>query len=328
LSELALSGSLISALGGSSSFVQKLNELGVTIHKGATVFYKSSEIEFTFHFNMGPISTRVDTILKHVKSFLAKPLEFENIIDIHGYGLTPSENLREMGIIQIEGNKATVDFGKILKELKSNLVILTVRTKLNERITQALLSVHIDKNPQHEGDKITSANIEAVLDYANLWHKDFDQFNVRDIQFSFNLEIYLDTIIQEIPYYQRKKIIQAAKAISKGIQDAISYMKIVSDNFLNFEDESILTELEKTVTIEPTSNFQLKAIIPRMQSCEIAAVSHPIILPGFMKILLECRLEGRDIVLNGKISIDLEKFKKILKKIMTNIEKETKGLKF
>ncbi len=166
MSELALSGSLISALGGSSPFIQKLNELGVTIHKGATVFYKSSEIEFTFHFNMGPISTRVDTILKHVKSFLAKPLEFENIIDIHGYGLTPKENLREMGIIQIEGNKATVDFGKILKEIKSNLVILTVRTKLNEKITQALLSVHIDKNPQHEGDKITSANIEAVLEFT------------------------------------------------------------------------------------------------------------------------------------------------------------------
>jgi len=180
--------------------------------------------------------------------------------------------------------------------------------------------VHIDKNPIYEGEKIISANIEAALDYANLWHKDFDQFNVRDIEFTFNLEIYLETIVAQIPYYQRKKIIEAAKAISKGRKDAISYMKIVSDNFLTFEDENIIDDLKKTVTLEPTTNFQLKTIIPKMQSCEIAAVSHPVILPGWMKIFLGCRLEGRDIVLKGKITIDLEKFKKILTKIMTKFD--------
>ncbi len=65
-----------------------------------------------------------------------------------------------------------------------------------------------------------------------------------------------------------------------------------------------------------------------MQTAEIATVGHPIILPGAMKIFLECRLEGTDMALKGKISIDLEKFSKLLRKISSSIEQETGGLKF
>jgi len=328
LAEIALITSLLSVLGSTvPPFLQKLSEMGVTIHQGATVFHKSCEIEFRFHFNKGPIESKLSTIIKSLQKYLVKPLDFDDVIEIHGTGLTNNENLLELGIIQVQGDKASVDFGKILSELDSNQVLLTVRKKLNPEIPKSLVSIHIDKNPEHEGT-IASANIEAALDYANLWHKDFDQFNVRDIEFSFNLEIGLQTIVDEMSSSQRRKIISAGKALSKGNRDAITYMKIFSENFLKFEGEDLLPDLMNSVSLEPSNNFKIKNIIPKMQSAEIAGVSHSVILPGSMKIFLECRLEGKDIVLKGKITVDLEKFHKVLRKIIVAIEKESSELNF
>lgn len=328
MAEIALITSLLSVLGSTfPSFLQKLSEMGIIIHQGATVFHKSCEIEFRFHFNKGPIESKLSTIIKSLQKYLVKPLEFDDVIEIHGAGLANKENLLELGIIQVQGDKASVDFGRILNELDSNLVILTVRKKLNPEIPKYLLSVHIDKNPEHEG-ALTSANIEVALDYANLWYKDFDQFNVRDIEFSFDLGIELLSIIDEMSLSQRRKIINAGKALSKGSKDAITYMKIFSENFLKFESEDLLPDLMNSVSLEPSTNFKIKNIIPKMQSAEIASVSHSVILPGSMKIFLGCRLEGKDIVLKGKITIDLEKFHKVLRKIMNAIETESSELNF
>ncbi|MDH3825407.1 MAG: hypothetical protein OES14_06405 [Nitrosopumilus sp.] len=326
MAEVALAGSLISALGSSiPSFLQKLSELKVTIRKGATVFYKSCEIEFVFHFNIGPMESRLDSIINPLKKFITKPLEFDDVITIDGYTLTGNDDLRKLGIIQTIKDKATVDFAKLL-ELKSDLVILTVRKKLNPRIPAALLSLHIDKNPEHDG-KLTSSNIELALDYGNLWHKDFDHFDVKDIEFSFNLGIDLQTIVKALPTLQRKKIINAGKSFTKGNRDAVTYIKIFSDNFLKFQSDELEPDLMNCVYLEPKNNFQITSLHPKMQTAEIAGVGQPIVLPGEMKIFLECRLDGNDRALKGKITIDLEKFGDVLRKIVSSIEQETGRLK-
>ena len=326
MAEVALTGSLISALGSTViPFLQKLSDLGITTHQGATVFYKPCEIEFVFHFNIGKAESRLNSIIKPLQKLLAKPLEFNHVVEIVGYPLTGNDDLQELGIIQYEKDKATVDFKKIL-DLDSDVVLLTIRKKLNPEIPKRLLSTHIDKNPDHV-DNLTSSNIEVALDYGNLWHKDFDQFNVRDIEFSFNLGLGLETIIQELSGTQRKKIIQAGKALTKGKKDAITFMKIFSDNFLKFQNDELQPALMNCVTLEPDNHFKIKSIQSKMQSCEIAGVGQPVVLPGSMKIFLECRLEGKDIVLKGKITIDLEKFGKVLRKIASSIEQQTGNLK-
>jgi len=279
LAEVALAGSLISALGSSiPQFLKKLSDLNVTLRQGATVFYKSCEIEFMFHFNLGPFESRMDSIIRPLQKILTKPLEFEHVVEIFGYTLTGDNDLKKLGIIQIEKNKATVDFGKLL-ELKSDLVVLGVRKKLNPMIPDALLSKHIDKNPEHT-DKETIADIEVALDYGNLWYSDFDHFAVRDIEFSFNLEINLETIIEQMPPLQRKKIIAAGKALSKGNRDAISYVRIFSENFLKFQHDKLSPDLLDCVSVEPDSHFKIKSIHPKMQTAELASVGTPIILPG------------------------------------------------
>ncbi|MEX0862740.1 hypothetical protein [Nitrosopumilus sp.] len=327
MAEIALTGSLISALGSTiPSLLQKLSELNVTTRQGVTVFYKSCEIEFVFHFNMGSMTSRLNSIIKPLQKFLVKPIELDHVIDISGYTLTGDNDLKKLGIIQTEKDKATINFGKLL-ELNSDLVILTVRKKLNPKIPEALLSLHIDQNPEYVG-KLTSANIELALDYGNLWYNDFDHFNVRDIEFSFGLTIDLPTIINALSPLQRKKIINAGKAFSQGNRDAISYLRIFSENFLKFQSDELESDLLDCVSMEPENNFHVLSIHPKMQSAEIASVGHPIVLPGEMKIFVECRLEGKDMVLKGKITIDLEKFSKVLRKITSSIEQQTGGLKF
>lgn len=320
--------SLLANLGKAAiPLLEKLFELGIVTHKGATVYYKESEIEYNFHINFGQKNTRIQSITKQIQSLIVNKIDFDEIIEISGYGLPHNENLRDLGIIQTAGSKSSIDFGRILRDVESDLIILMIRKKFPEGLRDRLVIQHINKTPFHQADQYTTADIEVALDYANLWHKSFDQFTVRNIEFSFNLDINLETIIEAIPKQQRDKIIRAGKLLSSGSKDAISFIKIMSDNFLSFEHDKIVNSLKETVILEPHENFQLTTIIPKMKNYEFAKFRHVMILPGSMKIYVGCRIEGKDIVLRGKLGVDFTKFKKILIYMMSQIEKDSKNLK-
>ncbi len=102
----------------------------------------------------------------------------------------------------------------------------------------------------------------------------------------------------------------------------------MSDCFLSFEQEKYAKKLLNTVSVEPDDKFLVKSITPTMQSMEIASVGHPIVLPGKMNITLACRLEGKDIVLAGKLKLDLKKFSQILREIISDIQRRSQRLRF
>lgn len=330
MSGIEVAATLLASLGKSvDPLLQKLFDLGIVVHRGATVYYKESEIEFSLHINFGTLTTRLQSLLNYLQSFIVNKAEFEEITDISGYGLQQNENLRELQIIQISGSNASIDFGRILREINSELVVIMIRKKFSPDLRDKLIIHHINKNPFHyDGDKYAAADIEVALDYANLWHKSFDQFTVRNIEFSFNLTINIPTIIETIPQSQKDRIIKAGRLLSSGNKDAISFMKIMSDNFLSFEQDKIVNKLKETVILEPQNNFQLVSVVPTMKTFELAKVAHHVVLPGFMKIYVACKIEGKDIVLKGKLGVDFVKFKKILVSIMSQIEKQTKSLNF
>jgi hypothetical protein len=64
-----------------------------------------------------------------------------------------------------------------------------------------------------------------------------------------------------------------------------------------------------------------------MQTLEIAGLGHPVVLPGALRITIGARLEGKNITLAGKLTIDLKKFGKIMSEIITEIELNSKNLK-
>lgn len=319
-----MSVDLISAvLGASAAVIKALVDSKLITIKGATVYHKYSEIEYRFDIKIVSEHSRSDGIIRTIQSYMQKPVEFNEVVEILGYGLPHNENLEEFGIIRVDGAKAIVDFALMLQAVKSDLVVLMIRTKFPEELKRKLVALHIGQNATHHDSDYVETTIDISLDYADLWYKTFDSFIVRDIEFSFNLNIALKTIEELIPSDFKKRIRSAAKAIATGNQKAAEFLKIMNDNFLTFEREDRVSELIQTVSVEPKRNFDLKSIIPTMQSCEISGVGHPIILPGSMKILLACRLEGRQIALNGTARIDLRKFKNILGHIISDIQKQS-----
>lgn len=307
--------------------IQQLIVSKIIVHKGAIFYHRASEFEFAFLLSLGDEKSRVDNILKKIQSLTKKPVEFENIIEIHGHGLTHAENLVNLGMISVKNGKGKIDFGKILREIKSNIVFIKVRVKIDEELRDHLVTSRIDKTSKYIGDEKIETNIEIALDYANLWKNVFDQFTIRDIDFSFNLDVSPETIVKQIPEKYRKRIISAGKKIKQGEKDAVTFLRIMSECFLSFEKDDKRIQLMNLVSVTPEDKFSIKDVQPTMQSMVIAKVGYPVVLPGSLRIRIGAILEGDDIAIRGKLIIDLKQFSKIINDISKDIQNKTQKLK-
>lgn len=191
-----------------------------------------------------------------------------------------------------------------------------------------MLVVHrLNKTVRYIGNDILENDIEISLDYANLWNKVLDQYTVRDIEFIFELYVDPRSISEKIPKHYASLIINAAKAISQGNQDAVKFLRVMTEGFMSFEKDNRLKQLRDTVSASPPDLIKITSVTPRMQTLEIASIGHPVVLPGVLRITIGARLEGKDVTLAGKLTIDLKKFGKILSEIVTEIERNSKSLK-
>lgn len=325
----AILSSLFNTLGNAATTgIQQLINSQIIMHKGATFYHRTSELEFAFLLSLGEESSRGSNFLNKIKSITTKPVEFENIIELNGHGIPKNENLVDLGIITIESGRGKIDFAKLLREIKSNTVFIKVRVKVHDDFKRALVYSRIDQTSRHfENEKKIETNIEIALDYANLWKKVFDQFTVRDIEFPFHLQISPETIVEQIPQKNRERIISAGEQIGKGNKDAVSFLRIMTECFLSFEKDDKRVQLLDLISIAPDDKFYIKEIYPTMHSMVIAKIGHPIILPGTLRIIIGAMLEGDNITLRGKLTIDLKKFSKIMSDISNDIQNKTQKLK-
>ncbi len=308
--------------------IRQLSDSKVIIHKGLTFYHHDEELEFAFLISLGEGLSGLDKTLHKIKNVAKNPVTFENVIEVHGYGLPKNEDLVELGIISRSENTATVDFAKLPLKVQSNLIFIKIRARMQEPLKDILLSRRIEKTAQHIGDKQIETRIEVALDYADLWSKVFDQYTVRDIDFTFTLTVDPKTIMNQIPKKQAKKIIRAARLVSSGNAEAIKFLGIMAECFLAFESDSKMDFLASSISTEPAENFFVKEISPTMQLMEISDSGYSIALPGKMRIRLGCTIEGNKITTLGKLIIDLEKFSKILRAISQDLQIKTYRLKF
>ena len=321
--------SLFSTLGKAAyDGIQQLIDSKIIMHKGLTFYHQSKEFEFAFVISLGEERSDLDRILQKIKGVVKKPVTFENVVGISGYGLTNNEDLVKLGIISLSKNTANIDFAKLRRDVKSSVVFIKIRVRIREELKKLLVLPRIEKTSQNIDHKQIETRIEVVLDYANLWNKVFDQYTVRDIDFTFTLIINLKTIMDQIPQRQAKRIIQAARLASGGNADAIRFLRVIRYCFLSFENDSMMALLRDSVSIEPAENFFVKEISPAMQLMEISDSGYPVVLPGKMRIKLGCMIEGNKVAVMGKLIIDVEKFSKVLDAISQDMQKKTLKLKF
>lgn len=321
--------SIISSLGSSFlPILEKLTGSGDILHRGATVYQKSCEIEYTYQISIGTSHSRINGIVKRLKGYLSNPVEFDDVAEIYGFGLPHNEDLKKIGIIQVKGKKAIVDFSRIFKEIKSELVTLSIRKTFPEQLNRMIVEPHMVKTSKYIGTDYIETNMEVILDYADLWYSYFDKFKIKEVQFSFGLNVTLDNLVNCIPKSFVHRFTNAAREAQNGNGNASHFLKIASDKFMTFQNDKRTKEMLNAISVTPEQNFKVIDIHPSMQSCEIAGIGYPIPLPGQMKILLEANLEGKEAAINGIIKIDVKKFNIILKNIVREIETATKKLNF
>lgn len=321
--------SITSGLGSSFlPILQKLLGSGDIVHRGATLYHKYSEIEYKYQISIGNSHSRIDGIGKKLKQYLTQPVKFEDIIEIYGFGLPHNEDLKKLGIITIQEQNPIINFAEMFKTVKSELVTIGIRKSFPETLREKIVDPHIVKTSKQTGRESTETNLEIALDYSDLWFKHFDQFTIREIEFTFNLGIVLENIEEFIPSDFSKKFINAAKMAQKGNQNALQFIKISQDKFMSFQNQNKINDMAKTISVIPEQNFKITHVDPAMQSCEIAGAGHPIVLPGSMNITLEGRIEKHDLAISGTLKIDLKQFGRILKGIIKEIKKSTKSISF
>ena len=306
--------------------ILKLTDTKIITNRGLTFYHRDCELEFFFLFSLGKTRTKLNTILQKVGIIKEKLLTFENVISIHGHGMECNEDLVILGVILSSNNTAKIDLGKFSRDIKSNTVTIKIRVRANDQLKQTLVSQRIEKTSQHTGRSIET-HIEIALDYADLWYKIFDQYVVRDIDFIFTLNVDIQTILDQIPKKQAKKIVKAAESAVSGNADAIKFLQIMTNKFLLFESDMMTRPLFNSVSVSP-DNFFVREIYPTMQSMEILGTGYPVILPGKMRLRVGCVLEGEQITAHGKLIIDLEKFSEVLRAITKDIQMSTLKLKF
>lgn len=267
----------------------------------------------------------MNRIVQRIRALTDMSVSFENVISVTGHGFECSENLVALGVISFSESTAKIDFNR-LYDIKSSTVLIRIRTKASNQLKKLLVFCKIEQIPQHADAQIES-HIEVALDYANQWHKMFDQYDVRDIGFISTLNIDLETILEQIPKKQAKRIIKAAEQAVHGNTDAVEFLNIMTEFFLWFESDEIISRLRHSISVEPR-NFVLKEIYPTMQRMEIPNTGYPVVLPGRVRVRLECVLDGDQVVAHGRLVIDIEKFSEVLRELVKKIQLKTLKLRF
>ena len=114
--ELVITSGILAVLGKTAfPIFQRLIDNKLIVSKGVTIYHASSEIEYAFLISLGPSNSRVNIAMKKIQGILNKPVEFQDVIDITGYGLPYHDDLRELGVIIKDRDTATIDFGKMFK---------------------------------------------------------------------------------------------------------------------------------------------------------------------------------------------------------------------
>ena len=306
-------------------WIEQLRDAKVIVSRGLTFYHRDSELEFNFLVSVNGERTKLNRIVQRILATSDASITFENVIGITGHGLECGEDLTALDVISFSEGVAKIDFGK-LHDIKSNTALIRVRTNASDALKRLLVFRKIEKIPQYTGTK-TESRIEVALDYASLWSKTFDQCVVRDIEFISTLNVDLETILDEIPRKQARRIAKAAEQAVRGNADAILFLRIMAKSFLSFESDEMISRLRHLVSVEP-KNFVLKEIHPAMQYVEMPNTGYPVLLPGRIRVRVGCVLEGNQVVACGRLVVDIEKFTEIMHEIVQDIHVKTLKLRF
>jgi hypothetical protein len=305
----------------------KLVESKIIVTQGVTLYHNDCEIEYIIHLNLGPTVTRTDRVAKVIHSFAHVSWTVHDVVKVWGTGLMGGEDLKRMGVISQSGTKATIDMAKLIRNVQSESVIIGIRKKILPELRAAILSVNISKNALLvDGNK--EVRFSVGLDYANMWKGVFQSFSVKDVFFTYGLEVTEGSIEGLVSDSFKLKLKRAKESLAKGNRQAPRFFNAVSKEFLTFESDEIMGRLREIVAVEPADRIEIMDITPKMQSFQVAGTDFPITIPGKVIVRFRTGIEENEIMVNGKVTFNLAKFRSAISEMTKRIESQTKGYVF
>lgn len=315
-----------SILGPLSGIISSLKGAGIVINRGVTVYYKRSEIEYRFHISLPPMNSRFEELRRRLGSLDLVKVDINGVLDLWGFGLMMNEDLKALNLIKLEHETATIDFPSIVRSVKSELLVLSVRTRLPDEIKRSLLVIHISQNSIHVGKDLAHGYTDVVLDYGNLWHETFESFTIRDVEFTFNLQILEATIEQALPSALKKRIKQAAHAAQSGDNAAIKFFEILNSNFAKFQDEKTLQELKTMFAFDPPFGVEISSVASKMELYGVPGTNQTIILPSMLTFKISLDFEANLIADKRTYRIVMNALNHAVASTVAEIIQETKSM--
>lgn len=312
-----------SILGKAADTIQNLKKEGFISHEGLIIDHEACEAEYRIDLNLGEHGSRTSRFKNLIKAKLMSKVTIE-ALDASGSSLT-HENLRELDMLILDDGKLTIDFPKILNEIKSGFVILYFRVKFPQLLREKLTHRQVSKANIIKGNKVI-ANFDIVLDYANMWYSDFTSFSVRNIIFTLNLNLEQQEIKDALPSELLKKLERADKmAVTKG--NARKYLQEFQRAILNLQSKEFLSKLESIIEIDPPSNCRITGIVPSLRAYNLQYSDWTMTIPDLFTINISTNIEDRETAIHAKATMDLEKYRELLKEELGNFE-PTKKFRF
>ncbi len=313
-----------SILGKASDIIQKLKKEGFISHEGLIIDYDASEVEYRIDLNLGEHGSRTSRFKNVIKSGLMSKITFD-AIDASGSSMM-NENLIELKMLEMDDGKLTINFPKILKEIKSGFVILYIRSKFSKDLKEKLVHRQVSKHNILKNTTIT-AHFDIVLDYANMWYSNFTSFSVRNIVFTLNHNLNQNEIKNALPEAILKKLDMADKlALTKA--NARKYLQEFQKVILSLQSKEFLSKMESTIEIKPPSNCKIIGITPSLRAYNLQFSNWTLTIPDLFTIKISVNIEDRETAIHAAATLDLEKYREILKDEFRNFKTQTKKLRF
>jgi len=115
-------------------------------------------------------------------------------------------------------------------------------------------------------------------------------------------------------------------SLTKG--NARKYLQEFQNVLLNLQSEKFLSKLRGTLEINPPSNCKIETITPSMRSYKLQYSDWSITIPDLFIIKILANIEDRETAIHANVTMDLKKYKELLKEEFSYLTMHAKRFKF
>lgn len=307
----------------SAEFIEKLKEQGSIVNTGAIINFQHSEIEYRLQLDLGDIHSRPNKFKNMLASLLVKDVNLE-VFEISGIGIPNNENLVQLGLIRMNQSLATIDFPKILLEIKSNLLIITFRKAFPKELRDKLVYRNIGRTGIVEGNTLRS-NMEIVLDYANLWYSQFQSFSIRNIVFTLTMNLEPEFFMTMISKELRTKLTKSDKLALEN-DAARKFLSTFQKVANELQSPEFLSKMEECIKVEPENHFMLSNVGVTVKPYYLPKSGWPITLPSTFLVSIIAKIDDRQTSIHGISKLDNDKFEDLLKQVFDKIKHQVRNI--